>query len=228
MRETDLYEPVKAFLEGQGYEVKGEVGACDVVARRGDSPPVIVELKRSFTLSLVLQGIERQGLSDDVYLAVPPVGGRGRAGHLRGIAGLCRRLGLGLLMVDVATGKVEAVLDPAPYRPRKRKGRRDRLLGEFARRVGDPTAGGATRRVVMTAYRQDALRCAALLARVGPMRAAAIAAAAGVARAGSILLKDHYGWFERVDRGIYRLTPRGAAALTTFADDVAAIEQGPA
>lgn len=36
-RETDLYLPVKAFLEGQGYVVKAEVGAADVVAVRGGS-----------------------------------------------------------------------------------------------------------------------------------------------------------------------------------------------
>lgn len=34
-REQDLYAPVKALLEAQGYEVKGEVGAADVVAIRG-------------------------------------------------------------------------------------------------------------------------------------------------------------------------------------------------
>ncbi len=29
LRETDLYPPVKLLLEGQGYEVKGEIGAAD-------------------------------------------------------------------------------------------------------------------------------------------------------------------------------------------------------
>ena len=38
-KETDLYPPVKALLEGQGYEVKGEVGAADIVACRGDEDP---------------------------------------------------------------------------------------------------------------------------------------------------------------------------------------------
>ena len=32
LSETDLYPPVKSFLEALGYEVKGEVGAADVVA----------------------------------------------------------------------------------------------------------------------------------------------------------------------------------------------------
>ena len=54
-RETDLYPPVKAYLEGQGYAVKGEVQGCDVVALRGAEPPVIVELKQRFSLDLVLQ-----------------------------------------------------------------------------------------------------------------------------------------------------------------------------
>ena len=45
MREDALYPPVKAFLEAQGYAVKGEVNGCDVVAVRDQEPPVIVELK---------------------------------------------------------------------------------------------------------------------------------------------------------------------------------------
>jgi hypothetical protein len=70
-REEQLYGPVKAFLEGQGYAVKGEVRGCDLVARRGDEPPVIVELKRAFTLELLLQGVDRLALSERVYVAVP-------------------------------------------------------------------------------------------------------------------------------------------------------------
>ena len=42
LRETDLYEPVKRLLEGQGYEVKAEVGAADVVGLRGEELPVAV------------------------------------------------------------------------------------------------------------------------------------------------------------------------------------------
>ena len=73
MRETDLYPPVKAFLEAQGYAVKSEVEGCDVVAIRGEEPPVIVELKAVFSLALVFQGIARQSVADNVYLAVPPL-----------------------------------------------------------------------------------------------------------------------------------------------------------
>ena len=74
IRETDLYPPVKYFLEGQGYEVKAEIADNDVVAIRGDEPPVVVELKTAFTLALVFQGIGRQKLTDQVYLAIPDPG----------------------------------------------------------------------------------------------------------------------------------------------------------
>ena len=69
LKETDLYPPVKKLLEGQGYEVKSEVGAADVMAVRGAEPPVIVELKTGFTLSLFHQAVERQKLTDAVYVA---------------------------------------------------------------------------------------------------------------------------------------------------------------
>ena len=226
MHETALYPPVKAFLEAQGYSVKGEVNGCDIAAARGDEPLVIVELKTRFSLSLVLQGIARQGLSDRVYLAVPLFSGR--SPRRRDALALCRRLGLGLLAVRPGPEPaVDALLDPAPYRPCPRKRAEERLLREFQRRVGDPNAGGSTRRKLMTAYRQDALRCAACLQRNGPTKAAAVAEATGVSRARAIMYADHYGWFERPDGtrpGVYALTPKGTGALRDHADIVALLE----
>ena len=56
MRETDLYDPVKHLLQAQGYEVKAEIGAADVVACRDNEPPVIVELKTGFFPCAVSSG----------------------------------------------------------------------------------------------------------------------------------------------------------------------------
>ena len=225
MRETELYPPIKAFLETQGYAVKGEVDGCDVVAVRGDEPPVIVEMKAVFSLALVFQGIARQSVSDDVYLAVPPF--QGRTGRRNDALALCRRLGLGLLAVRLEPSPfVEVLLDPAEYRPRPRRRGLRRLLREFQRRVGDPNEGGSGRRKIMTAYRQDALRCAAYLAANGPTKAAVVAGAAGVARARAMMYADHYGWFERpagTPLGVYGLTPKGRAALEKYAGVVAGL-----
>ena len=70
LAETDLYPPIKTFLEGQGYAVKGEIGRCDVVAVRGDEDPVVVEMKTRFSLDLVFQAVERFSLTDRVYVAI--------------------------------------------------------------------------------------------------------------------------------------------------------------
>lgn len=218
MKEADLYPDLKAYLEAQGYEVKAEIGACDLMARRGEEPALVVEMKLSFSLALVMQGVARQGLFDDVYLAVP-VAEKGWKLRYKDIVALCRRLGLGLLAVRPGQG-VEAHLDPAPYVPRKNTARAGRLLREFERRVGDPNKGGTTGIKRVTAYRQDALRCLLAL-QGGALKASAVAQASGVARAAALMRDDHYGWFERVERGIYALTPQGRAAIVAEAVEIA-------
>lgn len=217
--ETELYQPVKTFLTDQGYEVKAEVGAADIVACRGEEDPVIVELKTGFTLGLFHQAIARLAVTDAVYIAVARGPGRRFQSALKNNLKLARRLGLGLLTVRLSDGLVEVHVDPAPYAPRKSKQRKDRLLKEFARRVGDPNTGGSTRVTLVTAYRQDAMRCADHLNANGPSRGAEVASATGVARATRMMADDHYGWFERVERGIYGLTPKGKASVAERQED---------
>jgi len=212
MRETELYAPVKAFLEGQGYEVKAEVGAADVVACRGEDAPVIVELKTGFSLSLVHQAVARQAITDAVYLAVPRKTGRRFLAALKQMKTLCRRLGLGLITVRMKDDLVEVHCDPGPYAPRKSAPRKARLLREFARREGDPNTGGATRTGLVTAYRQDALRCAAHLVAEGPTKGAVVARETGVGNATRLMADNHYGWFQRVETGIYDITDAGRLA----------------
>ena len=227
-REAALYAPVKDFFEKRGYEVKGEVRGCDLVAWRGDEPPVVVELKLHFNLALVLQGIDRLALTERVYLAVPRPSRRQR--RSRGlipdspdIRKLCRRVGLGLVLVSGQS--IDIVEEPVPYRPRPAKSRALRLKEEFDRRIGDANVGGAVGVPIVTAYRQDALLCARVLAQGGPMRLAALRAQAGVPDAARILQRNVYGWFARVERGTYILSECGGQALTRFA---AAISPPPA
>jgi len=213
MQETQLYAPVKAFLEAAGYEVKAEIGPADVVALRpGEDRPVIVELKTGFSLALFHQGVARLALSDMVYLAVPRGTGRRFLKALAENRRLARRLGLGLLTVRIETGLVEVQCDPGPYAPRLSGPKRRALLSEFARRRGDPNLGGAQGRRV-TAYRQDALACAGELAARGPCKGAAVKAATGVARATTIMRDNHYGWFEKIGTGVYALSETGRAML---------------
>lgn len=221
-KESDLYAPIKEFLQGQGYTVRGEVHDCDLVGVRGDDL-VIVELKVAFNLALLLQGIQRQSMTEAVYLAVEAPG-RTRSGpRWSEIRGLCRRLGLGLIFVHFGgrCPTVEAVCDPEPYTPRKQSKMRGQLLREFQRRTGDHNTGGAARRPIVTAFREESLRIAIFLQQHGLSKTRDIRAETGIAKSSAILLKDFYGWFERVEKGVYRLTPKGEQALLQYADVVA-------
>jgi len=223
--EAALYAPVKRFLEAQGFAVKGEVHGCDLVARRGDEPPLIVELKLRFTLALLLQGVDRLAMTERVYLAVPRVRGRSRglAPEAPAVRRLCRRLGLGLLVIGAKS--VTVVEEPVPYRPRLARGRTTRLLAEFERRRGDPNIGGRRRTPIVTAYRQDALRLAGLLAAKGPLRVADLRRDTGVETAARMLQRNVYGWFVRLRRGTYELTQAGQDALRQFAEAAAALSE---
>jgi hypothetical protein len=216
LAESDLYLPVKAFLEKQGYVVKGEVRGCDVVAVK-DRKPLVVELKQRFTIELLLQGVERLTLTDAVYLAVPrpSTKSRGISPWDRRVINLCRRIGLGLMTVG-KRGGIEVVVDPVPYEPRKNKAKAARLMAEHAKRAGDPNLGGITRTKIVTAYRQEAIRLAEALAAYGPQSPKTLKASCDAPRAGNILRDNHYGWFERKEKGIYIITETGRAELVRF------------
>jgi len=212
--ESSLYLPVKRFLEQLGFEVKGEVRGCDLVALDAGSPAAVVigELKLTFTLDLVLQAVDRSAACDEIWLAVRASRrGRGRECDPR-VKKLCRFLGFGLLSVS-ATGKVDVIVEPGPWRPRRDAKRRSRIVDEHRRRQGDPTSGGSTRQPIMTAYRQQALACAVALAEA-PRRPRDLKT--DMPDAQKILHRNVYGWFTRVERGVYSLSPGGRAALARW------------
>tara|TARA_R110002096_G_scaffold74746_5_gene176970 strand:- start:1534 stop:2250 length:717 start_codon:yes stop_codon:yes gene_type:complete len=213
LKETDLYQPIKAFLQGQGYTVKAEIQDCDVVGVRGDEAPVIIELKTGLTIALLLQGVDRQAITDAVYIAMPRGKGKAFLARAKDARKLCLRLGLGLISVRLPDGTIEVHCDPAPYQPRKIAKRKVALLKEFQKRVGDPNTGGQVGRMVMTAYRQDVLRILNFIALNGPSRPRDVAAALAIVKAPSVLSIDYYGWFYRVERGVYDLSDVGQQAV---------------
>ncbi|MBX4866622.1 DUF2161 domain-containing phosphodiesterase [Rhizobium bangladeshense] len=216
--ETSLYLPVKAFLEAAGYVVKGEVGGCDLVGLSEGEPPVVVvcELKLSFNLELLLQAVDRASMSDEVWIAARvSVKRRGRETDKR-YRDLCRRLGIGMLGISDG-GEVSVIVSSISPMPRTNPKRRSRLVSEHQRRRGDPVVGGGSRAPIMTAYRQQALLCAAALDQ-GLKRPREMKLIAP--KAGPILRDNVYGWFERTEKGVYALTSAGQAALVRWPQPV--------
>jgi len=218
-KETDLYGPVRAFLERRGYTVHSEVLGCDVAGRRGEDL-VVVELKRVLTTDLLVQAVQRQRTTNSVYLAVPRPRAVGRGRRWHGLLHLLRRLELGLLLVSFSAGRarVQPVLHPLPFdRRRSARGRRA-ILEEMAGRSGDHNLGGSVRRPLVTAYRENAVHVACCLERNGPLPPRALRALGTGHKTLSILRSNVYGWFERVGYGVYALNARGRAELARWPD----------
>jgi len=180
---------------------------------------VICELKQAFNLELLMQAVDRAAASDETWIAARlSARGKGRESDAR-YRNLCRRLGFGMLGVT-DRGQVEVLVKPPTTSPRREPKKRSRLVAEHQRRQGDPVLGGSTRAPIMTAYRQQALACAAALS-VGPRRVRDLRTE--IPDAGKILLHNVYGWFDRTERGVYALTDAGRAALKRWPQQPAKI-----
>jgi len=219
LRETDLYPPVAEFLEKSGYTVHAEVAGSDITALR-DGEILVVELKVRFNLDLVLQAVRRQQTADQVYVAVPLRGGRPYPPRWGLVRDLFRRLGAGVLFVRFR-GKeapvVETALPPGDGRGAKRPSIRKALLREIQGRGGNFNVGGSSGRPIVTAYRTEALRIAELL-RDGELSPKALRDRGAGPKCPDILRRNHYRWFEKVSRGLYRLSPAGREALERYGE----------
>lgn len=213
LKETELYGPVKELLQQMGYDVKGEVAHVDLVATKGDEF-VLVELKTSFTLKLLLQATQRQKMSRFVYIALPAPTPRQRFSKaFKEYEHLLKRLELGLILVNFKKNPPEAqlIFQPLPYDRQKVLNRHSKqrkfLLKEAEERFGDYNVGGGKGKVI-TVYRQDALLLASHMSQDQPMKAYILKDLTSIERAAAILHANHYGWFKKVERGTYVLSPK--------------------
>ncbi len=229
LRETDLYPPLREWLQAQGYQVHAEVGSCDVLARKADPADakaqealIAIELKLRPTVELLIQATNRQALTESVYVALPPPGPRHSAKLYKGFRRLLRQLEIGLLWVDPARRlkPVDLEFHPLAFQRKKSGARRRAVLVEMAGRSGDWNSGGSSGRKLMTAYRETAIYLACCLELQGPASPKTLRALGTGPKTLSILAGNVYGWFERVDRGLYGLTAAGVNGLSEWPEAV--------
>ncbi len=220
MKETELSKPLSLWLKKQGYTVSCEVKNCDIVARKNDEL-LIIELKTRFSLDLVYQAVNRKNMTESVYVAVPVLPGKKSIPKLKEAKKLLFRLEVGLIFVRFFKTKtrVEIVLHPSEYNPRKAVRRRKSIIREIDGRYSEFNTGGSTnmdQRV--SAYKQQALICAWLLDTQGVLSPSAIRKSGGGSKTQQILSGNIYGWFDKVSRGLYTLNPAGEKALKIYKD----------
>ena len=212
-KETDLYEPIRAFLEEEGYQVQAEVKGCDIAAVK-DGQMVIVELKKAFNLKLVYQALERQSLTDQVFVAIPRPKKGQREKAWKDMLKLLKRLELGLLTValDSPLHTVDVVLEPSDSLAWKNRRKREKVQAELEQRQVDANVGGMTRRKIMTAFREKSIRLACLLEREGQISTAELRER-GLEDHIGILSRNYDKWFQRVEKGVYALSEKGKESL---------------
>jgi len=212
--ETDLYQPIHDHLVAQGFTVRSEVRHCDITAAKGDDL-VIVELKRRFSTSFLIQAAQRLKVTPSVYVALPKLEPSKRS---HGIEYLLRRLELGLIYVSFGSGgpTCEIVFHPLPFERRRKPHARQAVLREMATRSGDYNRGGSVGRKLATGYREKAIHIACCLERLGPLSPRQLRAFGTAPNTSSILYNDFYGWFERLGRGVYALREQGKAELAHY------------
>ena len=212
-KETDLYEPIRAFLEEEGYQVQAEVKDCDIAAVK-DGQLVIVELKKAFNLKLVYQGMERQSLTEQVFVAIPRPKKGQREKAWKDMLKLLKRLELGLLTValDSPLHTVDVVLEPSDSIAWKNRKKREKVQAELENRQVDGNVGGMTRRKIMTAFREKSIRLVCMLEREGQISTASLRER-GLEDYIGIFVKNYDKWFKRVEKGVYALSEKGREAL---------------
>lgn len=217
--EVDLFKPVSDFLIEQGYTVRSEVKDCDITAVK-EEELVIVELKRNLSVDLLTQAVNRQKCADIVYMAVPKPKKLTSNAKWKDIIHLVKRLELGLILVSFKgkKGIVEIAVHPTPFdREASRRGnkrRREGIIKEAKGRHIDANVGGSTRTKLVTAYMERAIYAACCLDMYGPMSPKKLKEFLNEEnKPGLILSKNYYGWFDKVEKGIYSLNDVGKSAL---------------
>ncbi|TCT13825.1 hypothetical protein EDC18_10861 [Natranaerovirga pectinivora] len=227
VKEIDLYKPVKEYFINKGYDVKSEVLDCDVIAIKGNKV-VVIEMKLRLNLELILQGIDRQKLSEDVYVAVPKNYRTLKTKKWKRTINLLKRLDIGLILVSFKnkTCYVEELITPQNNSGIRVRSRNiAKLKKEFECRSGDNNVGGSNHSKIVTAYREQALHIAYILEKKGPLSIKALKElGTDYKKTGSILQKNYYNWFDKVDRGVYSINERGLKELKSYENVIKALD----
>lgn len=214
-REEDMYKPINEYLCKLGYKVRSEVSHCDIAAVKDDEL-LLIEMKKILNLEVILQATQRQRLTDQVYIAVPKPGRDMYSKRWKNLNYLLKRLQLGLIFVSIGDEEAcaEVAFEPVPFdmaRSRsKSKKKKQGLIKEFEARYGDFNTGGSTGKKLMTAYREMAVHIACCLIKYGPLKPKVLRSlGTNEKKTTDILSDNHYGWFEKISRGLYGISGKG-------------------
>ena len=227
--ERDLVGPVKEYFEKQGYICDGEVEDIDLYMERGEEH-VAVELKVDLDFKALRQAALRQKYVETVYIAVfKPKSLKNTA--YRDKLYLLKRLGIGLLLVSKRSLEVQVANEPVVTElsvyQRQNQNKKKKLNAEFSKRRTKNNVGGVRGEKLISAYREDALLVLDACAELGgEVKGREVRKLCNIEKTADILRADYYGWFEKIETGVYRVTDAGYAALEECEDTVYKLKRG--
>ena len=213
IKETDLFAPLQTLFTQAGYQVNAEVASFDVVLSK-DKELIIIECKLSFNMTLLYQAMGAQAVADFVYVAIPVP----PANKQHKIAQIAKNMGLGLVLVT-PNGRATIAVAPSDvlaYQAHRNKVKADRVKKEITGRRFDNNVGGSTKTKILTAYKEASVQIAVMLEDKpdGTTAKYLIATYGCPKNTNPLMHRNALGWFERLGKGVYKLSPRGHLALT--------------
>lgn len=227
--ERDLFGPVKEYFEKQGYICDGEVEDIDLYMEKGEEH-VAVELKVDLDFKALRQAALRQKYVETVYIAVfKPKSLRNTT--YRDKLYLLKRLGIGLLLVSKKSLEVQVANEPVVTElsvyQKQNQNKKKKLIAEFSKRRTKNNVGGVRGEKLISAYREDALLVLDTCAELGgEVKGREVRKLCNIEKTADILRSNYYGWFEKIETGVYRVTDAGYAALEEFEDTVYKLKRG--
>lgn len=210
VKESDLYKPLKKHLENMGYTVYGEVKSCDVVAVKDDET-IVVEMKLALNLTAIYQALDRQKITEKVYIAVQKPKNKSHR-QIQKAKKLLSRLGIGFITIKLPD-EVVVQLEPSGYTKTVAK-KRSEIKREIDGRSVDINVGGSTHTKIMTAYKETSLKICCVMERMeAPVTPRQLRELGFDDNVNTVLRANFSNWFVRVGHGMYELSEEGKMAL---------------
>jgi hypothetical protein len=116
---------------------------------------------------------------------------------------------------------VEVPIEPVAFDREKsrsmNKRKRESIIKEMKGRYGDLNVGGSRGTKLVTAYRESAVFVACCLEKFGPLTPKKLRIlGTDEKKTTSILSENHYGWFNKIDRGVYSISEQGKKSLEDY------------
>lgn len=215
--ETDLYKPLRNYFLSKNYTVQAEVKDCDIVCFK-DKLLTVIEIKKAFNLKLLYQALDRKSFADCVYIAIPrPKNFRKK--EVKYMLQILSNLNIGLITIsDDTLENVEIILTPETICKKVTRKKRS-ILNEFEGRNLDLNIGGSSsKQKIITAYREKSIFLVCILLELNTITPLEAKSISGIYNTGNILRDNHYNYFEKVTRGVYKLSNVGILLLSTNED----------